>query len=90
MTVYDRYDRVAVPYYGIPGFKLEKDVVLRRAELLTAGGINCNELRLDAVSVSLTSAKNMTRCSSRLVFIRLAIYRCLALALMEWFRHSIF
>ena len=26
--------------YGIPGFKLEKDVVLRRAELLSAGGIN--------------------------------------------------
>ena len=41
VTVYDRYDRVGgLLIYGIPGFKLEKDVVLRRAELLTAGGIN--------------------------------------------------
>ncbi|MEC7207827.1 MAG: NAD(P)-dependent oxidoreductase [Pseudomonadota bacterium] len=41
VTVYDRYDRVGgLLIYGIPGFKLEKDVVLRRAELLTAGGID--------------------------------------------------
>ena len=41
VTVYDRYDRVGgLLIYGIPGFKLEKDIVLRRAELLTAGGIN--------------------------------------------------
>ena len=41
VTVYDRYDRVGgLLIYGIPGFKLEKDVVLRRAELLTKGGIN--------------------------------------------------
>ena len=41
VTVYDRYDRVGgLLIYGIPGFKLEKDIVLRRAELLKAGGIN--------------------------------------------------
>ena len=41
VTVYDRYDRVGgLLIYGIPGFKLEKDVVLRRAELLTNGGID--------------------------------------------------
>ena len=41
VTVYDRYDRVGgLLIYGIPGFKLEKDVVLRRAELLSAGGID--------------------------------------------------
>lgn len=41
VTVYDRHDRVGgLLIYGIPGFKLEKDIVLRRAELLTAGGIN--------------------------------------------------
>ena len=41
VTVYDRYDRVGgLLIYGIPGFKLEKEVVLRRAELLTAGGID--------------------------------------------------
>ncbi len=41
VTVYDRYDRVGgLLIYGIPGFKLEKDIVLRRAKLLAAGGIN--------------------------------------------------
>jgi len=37
--VYDRYDRVGgLLIYGIPGFKLEKDVVLRRWRLLEEGG----------------------------------------------------
>ncbi len=41
VTIYDRYDRVGgLLIYGIPGFKLEKDIVLRRAELLKAGGID--------------------------------------------------
>ncbi len=38
--VYDRHDRIGgLLIYGIPGFKLEKDVVLRRGALLTEGGI---------------------------------------------------
>lgn len=38
--VYDRYDRVGgLLVYGIPNFKLEKDVVARRAARLEAGGI---------------------------------------------------
>ncbi len=38
--VYDRYDRVGgLLSYGIPGFKLEKDIVLRRWKLLEDGGI---------------------------------------------------
>ncbi len=38
--VYDRYDRVGgLMIYGIPGFKLEKEIVLRRWELLEEGGI---------------------------------------------------
>ena len=38
--VYDRYDRVGgLMIYGIPGFKLEKEVVLRRWKLLEEGGI---------------------------------------------------
>ena len=38
--VYDRYDRVGgLMIYGIPGFKLEKDVVLRRWKWLEDGGI---------------------------------------------------
>ncbi|MDB5370177.1 MAG: dihydropyrimidine dehydrogenase [Roseomonas sp.] len=40
VTVYDRYDRVGgLMIYGIPNFKLEKDVVIRRAEQFAAGGI---------------------------------------------------
>ncbi len=38
--VYDRYDRVGgLLVYGIPSFKLEKDVVERRAKLLDDGGV---------------------------------------------------
>ena len=40
VVVYDRYDRVGgLLIYGIPGFKLEKEIVERRAELLEKGGI---------------------------------------------------
>lgn len=41
VTVYDRYDRAGgLLTYGIPGFKLEKDVVVRRNAQLEAGGVN--------------------------------------------------
>lgn len=45
--VYDRYDRVGgLLIYGIPGFKLEKDVVARREQYLRDSGVqfhlNCN------------------------------------------------
>jgi glutamate synthase (NADPH) small chain len=41
VTVYDRQDRVGgLLIYGIPGFKLEKDIVLRRRRWLEDGGIN--------------------------------------------------
>ena len=40
VTVYDRYDRVGgLLIYGIPGFKLEKEIVERRAKLMADGGI---------------------------------------------------
>jgi len=47
VTVYDRYDRAGgLMTYGIPGFKLEKDVVMRRNEQLEQGGVtfklNCS------------------------------------------------
>ncbi|KAA8611500.1 NAD(P)-dependent oxidoreductase [Salipiger aestuarii] len=47
VTVYDRYDRGGgLLTYGIPGFKLEKDVVMRRVKQLEDGGarfvFNCN------------------------------------------------
>jgi glutamate synthase (NADPH/NADH) small chain len=40
VTVYDRHDRIGgLLIYGIPNFKLEKPIVLRRAEQLIEGGI---------------------------------------------------
>ena len=47
VIVYDRYDRGGgLLTYGIPGFKLEKDVVMRRIKQLEDGGVrfvfNCN------------------------------------------------
>ncbi len=40
VTIYDRYDRAGgLLTYGIPGFKLEKDVVMRRNEQLEQGGV---------------------------------------------------
>ena len=47
VTVYDRYDRAGgLLTYGIPGFKLEKDVVMRRIGQLEEGGVtfemNCD------------------------------------------------
>ncbi|PRX37544.1 glutamate synthase (NADPH/NADH) small chain [Meinhardsimonia xiamenensis] len=45
VTVYDRYDRAGgLLTYGIPGFKLEKPVVMRRIEQLEKGGVT---FRLD-------------------------------------------
>ncbi len=47
VTVYDRYDRAGgLLTYGIPGFKLEKDIVMRRNKQLEDGGVeivySCN------------------------------------------------
>ncbi len=47
VTIYDRWDRAGgLLTYGIPGFKLEKDVVMRRIKQLEDGGanfvLNCN------------------------------------------------
>ena len=42
--VYDRYDRAGgLLTYGIPGFKLEKDVVMRRVDRLKEGGITFHQ-----------------------------------------------
>lgn len=57
VTVYDRYDRAGgLLTYGIPGFKLEKPVVMQRVEQLEAAGVafvlNCNigvDLTFDAI-----------------------------------------
>jgi glutamate synthase (NADPH) small chain len=57
VTVYDRYDRAGgLMTYGIPSFKLEKDIVMRRIDQLEQGGVefvlNCNvgeDLSFDAI-----------------------------------------
>ena len=57
VTVYDRYDRAGgLMTYGIPGFKLEKPVVMRRIDQLEKGGVqfvlNCEvgrDLTFDAI-----------------------------------------
>ena len=57
VTIYDRYDRAGgLLTYGIPGFKLEKDVVMQRVEQLVAGGVqfvlNCTvgaDISFDAI-----------------------------------------
>ncbi len=57
VTVYDRYDRAGgLMTYGIPGFKLEKPVVMQRIEQLEAGGVrlvlNCTvgvDISFDAI-----------------------------------------
>ena len=57
VTVYDRYDRGGgLLTYGIPGFKLEKDIVMKRIDQLRDGGVefvfNCNvgeDLSFDAI-----------------------------------------
>ena len=57
VTVYDRYDRAGgLLTYGIPGFKLEKDIVMQRIAQLEDGGVefvlNCNvgeDISFDAI-----------------------------------------
>jgi glutamate synthase (NADPH/NADH) small chain len=57
VTVYDRYDRGGgLLTYGIPGFKLEKDVVMKRMSQLEDGGVefvlNCDvgsDISFDAI-----------------------------------------
>ncbi|MEI6099375.1 MAG: NAD(P)-dependent oxidoreductase, partial [Alphaproteobacteria bacterium] len=57
VTIYDRYDRAGgLLTYGIPGFKLEKPVVMQRIEQLETAGVtfvlNCHvgeDLSFDAI-----------------------------------------
>ncbi|WP_323783737.1 NAD(P)-dependent oxidoreductase [Thalassovita sp.] len=57
VTIYDRHDRAGgLLTYGIPGFKLEKDVVMRRIDQLQQSGVefvlNCNvgeDISFDAI-----------------------------------------
>lgn len=66
VTVYDRYDRVGgLLIYGIPGFKLEKDVVERRHRLLVEGGVTF-KLNVD-IGTDISFAELRTRHDAVLV-----------------------
>ena len=60
VTVYDRYDRSGgLLTYGIPGFKLEKDIVLRRVEQLARAGVEfVNNCDVDADIFATIRAEN--------------------------------
>jgi hypothetical protein len=52
VTVYDRYDRAGgLLTYGIPGFKLEKPVVMQRIEQLVRASVGFDQERGDQISV---------------------------------------
>ncbi|RYI98897.1 MAG: NAD(P)-dependent oxidoreductase, partial [Acetobacteraceae bacterium] len=70
--VYDRYDRVGgLMIYGIPNFKLEKEVVLRRWQQYEAGGIHFH-LNV-AIGTDITMAELRARHDA--VFIATGVYK---------------
>ena len=78
ITIYDRYDRIGgLLVYGIPNFKLEKEVVARRADMLRASGI-AFELGKD-VGKDITFEELRTRHDA--LFIGTGVYRARELTL---------
>jgi glutamate synthase (NADPH) small chain len=75
--VYDRYDRVGgLLVYGIPNFKLEKQIVARRHALLDAGGISFHlnfEVGRDASLAELRAAHDA-------ILIATGVYQARAIA----------
>ncbi len=72
MTVYDRHDRAGgLLIYGIPGFKLEKDVVQRRVDRLADGGV---EFRL-GFEVGKDASLEDLRARHDAVFICTGVYK---------------
>jgi glutamate synthase (NADPH/NADH) small chain len=72
VTVYDRHDRVGgLLIYGIPNFKLEKDIVLRRWQLLEQGGVR---FRLNcAIGIDISMAE--LRANHDAVLIATGVYK---------------
>ncbi len=51
VTVYDRYDRAGgLLTYGIPGFKLEKDVVMQRVAQLEEAALKLSPTAMSALT----------------------------------------
>ena len=72
VTVYDRYDRAGgLLIYGIPNFKLEKDVVVRRTQRLAASGI----VFQTGVAVGETVALEALRARHDAVLIATGVYK---------------
>lgn len=77
ITIYDRYDRIGgLLIYGIPNFKLEKDVVARRAAMLEASKISF-ELGVD---IGKDISFEQLRKRHDAVFIGTGVYRARELA----------
>jgi glutamate synthase (NADPH/NADH) small chain len=75
--VYDRYDRVGgLLIYGIPNFKLEKDVVLRRWKQFEEGGIQFHLNVAVGVDVSLAELRGRHDA----VLIATGVYKARAMA----------
>ena len=73
--VYDRHDRAGgLLTYGIPGFKLEKPVVMRRIERLKAGGIVFHE----GFAVGIDATLDQLRQRHDAVLIATGVYRARA------------
>ncbi|KRB51082.1 MAG: NAD(P)-dependent oxidoreductase [Pseudomonadota bacterium] len=78
VTIYDRHDRAGgLLIYGIPGFKLEKDVVERRTRRLAEGGI---EFRLN-FEVGRDASLEQLRQQHDSVLIATGVYAARELAL---------
>ena len=77
VTIYDRYDRAGgLLVYGIPNFKLEKDVVARRVERLAAAGVT---FRLN-VNVGADVSLAQLRESHDAILIATGVYKARSLA----------
>ncbi len=79
--VYDRYDRVGgLMIYGIPGFKLEKEIVLRRHALLEQGAIRFHLGRgVGAVDSDMAIAFSTLRARHDAILIATGVYKSRAL-----------
>ena len=72
VTIYDRYDRAGgLLIYGIPNFKLEKEVVERRTRLIADAGV---EIRLN-VEVGRDLSLDEVRAQHDAVLIATGVYR---------------
>ena len=72
VTIYDRHDRAGgLLIYGIPGFKLEKDVVERRVKRLADGGV---EFKLN-FQVGKDASLDDLRTKHDAVFIATGVYK---------------